>query len=167
MPKVVSTDQSLGQNTSRKYLKRVSITGLILSVLGLADATYLTIAHYSTTVSLVCPETKFVNCAKVTTSSYSMIHGVPVAVFGLVFFAVMILLQLPVAWESANQRLRSFRVLFAIVGMLSVFYLVYVELFKLNAICLYCTGAHILTFCVFAITLIGTSIIKPNNTPVT
>jgi len=167
MPKAVSTTQQYEQNIPSKYLKRISISGLILSVLGLADATYLTIAHYVSTVTLACPETKFVNCAKVTSSSYSMIHGVPVAVFGLIFFAVMIVLQLPVAWKSTNQRLRSFRVMFAIVGIMSVFYLVYVELFKLNAICLYCTGAHILTFCVFAITLIGTSIIKPNTNPVT
>jgi uncharacterized membrane protein len=38
-----------------------------------------------------------------------------------------------------------------IVGIVFVLYLIWAELFRINAICLYCTGVHILTFILFAL----------------
>jgi len=59
----------------------VRITALVLSLLGLADATYLTITHFEKQV-LVCPANSFINCLKVTTSAQSEILHIPVAVLG-------------------------------------------------------------------------------------
>ena len=42
-------------------------------------------------------------------------------------------------------------------GMLSVFYLVYVEVFKVDAICPFCTGVHVVTFLLFALLVIVAS----------
>lgn len=36
-------------------------------------------------------------------------------------------------------------------------YLVYVELFRVDAICLWCTAVHVLTFLLFVVTLLGGS----------
>jgi len=137
--------------------KTVSFIGLAFIVLGLADSIYLTIAHYTTAAVLACPESKFVNCARVTTSPYSEIHGIPVVIFGLIFFVIMGALYLPISWRSNNKQLIYLRMAVSTVGLISVFYLVYVELYKLNSICLYCTGVHIITFILFVITLIGTT----------
>jgi uncharacterized membrane protein len=38
-----------------------------------------------------------------------------------------------------------------IVGILFVLYLVWAELFRINAICLYCTGVHVITFILFGL----------------
>ncbi|HUC95694.1 MAG TPA: vitamin K epoxide reductase family protein, partial [Candidatus Saccharimonadia bacterium] len=130
------------------------------NLLGIADAAYLTIAHYSQSVVLACPTTTFINCAKVTSSSYSEIHGVPVSIFGLLFFIVMFNLQLPIFWTKRFAWIKWYRLAFAGLGMISVFWFVYVELYKLNAICLYCTGVHILTFFILVLTLIGTEILQ-------
>ena len=62
---------------------------LILPLAGLAVSAYLTVEHYSSSTTLACPETGVVNCVKVTTSSYSTLVGVPVALLGLLFFAAM------------------------------------------------------------------------------
>jgi uncharacterized membrane protein len=35
--------------------------------------------------------------------------------------------------------------------MVSVLYLLWAELFKIDAICLFCTGVHLLTFALFAL----------------
>jgi uncharacterized membrane protein len=124
---------------------------LTASVLGLLDAAYLTFEHYSSSTTLACSDTGTINCLKVTTSSYSKVAGVPVALLGLVFFVVMTALCLPVVWRSANRTVRRVRLAAVTVGMISVIYLVWVELFKVDAICLWCTGVHVLTFVLFAL----------------
>jgi len=144
-------------------INKISYTGLVFSLLGIADGTYLTVAHYSGIVQLACPDVGIINCAKVTSSSYSMIHGVPVALLGLIFFVVMFVLQLPFFWRSQADWFRYARLGFAILGIIFVFWFVYVELHLLRAICLYCTYVHILTFCLFVTTVIGTNHIKADT----
>lgn len=142
-----------------RQIKIISIIGVVLSMIGLADSIYLTIAHYTTPVILACPESKFINCAKVTSSHYSVIHGIPLAVLGLFFFTIMLILQLPKLWQIKSNIIWKIRLAFSSIGLITIFYLVYVELYKLKAICLYCTLTHIITFLLFALTLIGTSIL--------
>jgi len=82
---------------------------LALSVAGLAVSVYLTVDHFTTRSVLACPATASVNCAKVTTSAYASVLGIPVALYGLVFFVAMVALTLPYAWR--DPRLHSVRVL--------------------------------------------------------
>ena len=124
---------------------------LTVSVLGLIDAAYLTFEHYTSSRTLACSDTGAINCVKVTTSSYAKVAGVPVALLGLIFFVAMTALCLPVAWRSANRNVRRVRLAAVTVGMISVIYLVWVELFRVDAICLWCTGIHVLTFVLFAL----------------
>jgi uncharacterized membrane protein len=85
-----------------------------------------------------------------------MIHGVPVAVLGLVFFAVMAALQSPSAWRSPRAEVRVARLMWALVGVGTALWLIYAELFKIDAICLWCTAVHVLTLLVFITTVFGT-----------
>ena len=141
--------------TSRPAPPRWLVTGtLVVCVLGLLDAAYLTYEHYTSSTSLACSNTGAINCLKVTTSRWSTIAGVPVALLGLLFFVGMTALCLPVAWRSADLRLRGLRLAGVAVGMVSVLYLVWVELFKVDAICEWCTGVHVLTFALFALVVV-------------
>src|ERR1700722_6181294 len=74
-------------------------TNLALSLLGIADGVYLTIGHYTAHFTYACPTTSFINCESVTTSQYSMVFGIPVALLGLIFFVVMFFFQLPISWR--------------------------------------------------------------------
>jgi uncharacterized membrane protein len=134
--------------------------GTVLALVGIGLGIDLTIAHYTTPVILACPETGIINCAKVTTSSYATIMGAPLALLGLLYFIAMLPLQLPVAWRSQNIWLRRGRLALSASGILMVVWLIYVELFKLNAICLYCTGVHIVTVSLFILTAIGTALTR-------
>lgn len=87
---------------------------------------------------------------KVTTSKWSVIAGVPVAVLGLAYFVVMTIL---VAITSQSPALRVARLVGASAGVLMVIYLVYIELFQVNTICLWCTGVHVLTLVLFGAVL--------------
>jgi uncharacterized membrane protein len=129
--------------TSDRVAPRSAYVSLVLCVIGLGISIYLTYEHYTGNKTLACSENGKVNCAKVTTSQWSHIGGVPVAVFGLIFFVGMTVLCLPWVWRFPQ--LDALRVLGVIVGIGSALYLVWIELFKVDAICLWCTGVHIIT----------------------
>ncbi|MGO9853758.1 MAG: vitamin K epoxide reductase family protein [Acidimicrobiales bacterium] len=132
------------------------VVGTTASVLGLGVAGYLTYEHYTSSTSLACSDNGVVNCLKVTTSSYSEVAGVPVAVLGLAFFAVMLVLQLPPTWRRKEPAIRWGRMAWAVVGLGTVLYLFYAELFRIDAICLWCTSVHVLTLILFGSTLLAT-----------
>lgn len=126
------------------------LTTLILSLIGLADAVYLTIAHFSTSTVLLCPANSFVNCGEVTASPESEVFGVlPVAVLGLAFFVFMTAINSPWAWRS--RQLYWPRVASIVVGMGFVLYLLYAELIQIGKLCEYCTVVHVITFILFVL----------------
>jgi uncharacterized membrane protein len=147
-------------------------TTLGLSLAGLAVSAYLTVAHYTESALAACPENTTVNCAKVTTSPESMVWIFPVAVLGLVFYLFMTAATTPWAWRArpgadhpAGERARWAgraaavaaaalpwaRLGGVIVGIGFVLYLIYAELFLVDAICLWCTSVHVLTFLLFGL----------------
>ena len=129
----------------------VGVWALVPAVLGLAAATYLTIEHFTSSLTLACPESSTINCQKVTTSSYSHLLGVPVALGGAIYFVVMLALLSPPAW--AVRALDPVRVIAATLGVVSVLYLVWAELFRIDAICLWCTVVHVCTVWMFGAVL--------------
>jgi uncharacterized membrane protein len=137
-------------------------TTWVLSIVGLGVSTYLTIVHYSTAVSLACPESGTINCEKVVTSPQSVVFGIPVAVLGLAFYVFLVAANSPWAWRSRRPTLPwSFlasrpalywaRVASMVVGIVFVLYLIYTELFTIKAICLWCTSVHVITFFLFVL----------------
>lgn len=134
----------------------------LFALSGVGVSTYLTIAHYTTPKLLACPHVSILNCGKVTTSVYSSIFGLPLALLGLLFFIGLLPLQLPQVWRIKLPVIIWGRLAIATSGILMIFWLVYVELFKLNAICIYCTAVHIITLILFALTAFGTALIEDN-----
>jgi uncharacterized membrane protein len=123
---------------------------LLLSLCGLGIATYLTIAHFGH-VPLVCSNSGEINCQKVTTSTESYFLHIPVAMLGLGFYLTMTALNLPVAWRSTDRRVHIARLALLVLGMCFALYLVSAELLLIGAICLWCTGVHLVTFCLFVL----------------
>lgn len=128
-----------------------------LCVVGMFAASYLTWAHYTSASKLGCPDTGVINCTKVTTSPESVIAGVPVSVAGMCFFAVMAVLCSPWAWRSSIARVRLARVAASVVGVGMILWLLYVELFRLDAICLWCTAVHVITVLLFFTVAFGSA----------
>jgi uncharacterized membrane protein len=127
-----------------------------LAISGLGVSTYLTITHYDSSVPLACSDTGTINCALVTHSAESMVFGVfPVAVLGLAFYVFMAAATSPWAWRLKFPALTWIRIASVVVGIGFVLYLVYTELFTLDAICLWCTSVHVLTFVLFVLIVGG------------
>lgn len=130
-------------------------TALSLSALGLAVSIYLTYEHFTGSATLACSGTGQVDCLKVTTSQWSELLGIPVALLGLLFFAAMCVLCLPPVWRRTTRSLDLARIVATGVGLLMVFYLLWAEFFKIHAICLWCTGVHVITFVLFFTLIFG------------
>ena len=109
---------------------------LVLAVLGLGVAAYLTYVHYRG-IKPVCGLGG--NCEKVQTSQWADLAGVPVAVLGLGGYA-LILASLFVRGELG----RMAGALVALAGFGFSLYLTYRELFSIDAICPWCVTSAVL-----------------------
>jgi uncharacterized membrane protein len=148
------------QRTIPRWLAPLSLTWCVL---GLLTSAYLTYEHYTGSTTLACPASGAVDCAKVTSSAWSTILGVPVAPLGLVFFVVMRVLCRPSLLRRRSVALDVARLGFCGIGLLMALYLLWAELFQIHAICLWCTGVHILTFLLFVTLLFGLVLSEPES----
>jgi uncharacterized membrane protein len=138
---------------TRAVPRWIAISSLALSVVAVGLTTYLTVTHYTDPTALACPDTGIVNCTAVTTSSWSILFGVPVALLGLLWALGMAIVNSPWAWRAADRRLDALRITLSGAGAVMVLYLVYIELFRVDAICLWCTGVHLTAIGLFGVIL--------------
>jgi uncharacterized membrane protein len=130
----------------------LQLTVWVLSLFALGVSIYLTITHYDTSVTLACSDKGVINCAKVTTSTQSMVFGIfPVAVLGLAFYLFMAAINSPFGWRLDRREVKWLRLGSVIVGMGFVLYLIYAEVIQIGNICLWCTSVHVATFLIFAL----------------
>ncbi|OGM32828.1 hypothetical protein A2803_05785 [Candidatus Woesebacteria bacterium RIFCSPHIGHO2_01_FULL_44_21] len=107
---------------------------LFLSALGFLDSAFLTIQHYSRD-PLTCP--LFGGCEEVTSSIYSEVFGIPVALLGALYYGLIFLLSL-YSYLTNNRKALHLAGYFTPVGLLCSVYLVYLMFFVLGAVCFYC-----------------------------
>ena len=138
---------------------------LIAAIAGLGALTtaYLTFVKF-TQSSVACPTQ---SCDLVLSSEYAQIFGLPLALFGFLAYAGMVVFALaPYSVKSTqNKDLRSqlenwtWLLLLSGAIAMSVFsgYLIYLLLFKIKAVCLYCVASAIFSVSLLILTLIGRS----------
>ncbi len=151
-------------STPRRVPGWVPVASLGLSLTAVAIASYLTVAHYTDPAALACPDTGIINCALVTTSSWSAILGVPLAAVGLVWAVVMTGLTVPWVWRVGARWVDTTRLALSGAGAAMVLYLVYVELFRVGAICLWCSAMHLTAVCHFGV-ILGARAASPTALP--
>ena len=137
--------------TARSVAAWVPPITWILSFAGLAISGYLTFAHFAGEQYLACSSTGVVNCGVVTTSAQSYFLGAPVAVLGLVNYAVLAVLTSPWAWRWRLYWTHVVRLVLVVGSMAFVLWLVAAELLIIDHICLWCTGVHVVTFALFLV----------------
>jgi uncharacterized membrane protein len=136
----------------------VAPVSTVLALAGVGVSTYLTVAHYTDPTGELqfCSGTGTVDCGAVTTSAQSTFLGVPVALLGLLWFAGMLALCLPVAWRAEIRSVHLARLVGAIGGIGFVLWLIYAELIIIGAICVWCTVAHVIAFALFVVVVLTT-----------
>ena len=106
------------------------LAAALLALAGAAVAGYLTWAHFGDS-SVLCVAGG--GCETVQESEYAEIAGVPVALLGLGSYLTILAL---VAWDSVGARLAAASLAF--VGFLFSLYLLALQLFVIEAICIWC-----------------------------
>lgn len=127
--------------------------GLILAVL---DVIGLAIASYLSTVELqgqlpYCGGLS--GCEDVARSQYSRIDGIPVAVFGVCLS--LVLLTLAITWWRSNRyTLLLAHYGLSLAGVLFEIYFLYLQLFVIHAVCIWCTSYGLSLILRFVIALV-------------
>ncbi len=132
----------------------------VLAIAGMGVAAYLTYTHYADQ-PIACAGLS--GCAAVENSEYSTLLDIPVGLLGLLFSAGLLALvvarvaRLPLAEEWAP--LAAFSM--TLTGVAFAAYLTYIELFVLDAICIWCTSFAGIVTVAWLITLVD--VLAPIN----
>lgn len=124
---------------------------VILILIGLADAAYLSDIAF-TGASLVCNIAGLDGCNVVAQSAYSRVFGLPLASYGVVFYGGFLLLYL---YNQVRPHRREF-LLMALMGLIgAVFstYFLYVQIFLIKALCVYCVGSAVVSYLLAILTI--------------
>ncbi len=117
-----------------------------VSLIGLADAIYLTVEHISGR-SVRCTIVK--GCSEVLSSPYASFRGIPLALIGAIaYFTVFSLATLGAfGYRTAGKLL-----VFVVAGMLLVtLWLVYLQAFVIKAFCQFCLLSAVVTLVLTAL----------------
>ncbi len=122
---------------------------LIFAFAGLADSIYLA-QHESSGTPLICNIENLSGCNIVANSQYSRIFGIPTADFGVLFYSILFVLA---ALELAifDKLLRRVLQAFALVGLIVSVITTAVQIFLINALCVYCLASAVITVIIFVL----------------
>jgi len=140
-----------------RHLKIIAILFCVVSAIGLLDATYLTVKHYRGGI----PPCTIHGCEVVLTSPQSEIAGVPVALLGTLYYATILALMLAYM-ISKKETVVLHAAYITPAGFIASAYFVYLQLFVINAICLYCMASATTSTILF---ILGIYIIAKKRQP--
>lgn len=122
----------------------------VLDVVGLAIAAYLSVVELQGGVPACGP---IKGCEEVARSEYSRIAGIPVAVFGVGLS--LLLLTLALAWWRTNlYALLLAHYGLSLAGVIFEAYFIYLQVFVIGAVCVWCASYGLSLIARFVIALI-------------
>lgn len=114
--------------------RKLKIVFLCIALLGFLDASYLTVVHY---LHIIPPCYIVQGCETVTTSSYAVILGVPVAVLGALYYLVVFAAMLFYV-DTRKVLILPWITGVTTLGFLSSIWFLYVQGFVIGEWCMYC-----------------------------
>jgi uncharacterized membrane protein len=137
-------------STAKRTIAKLPIAAAIVALAGIADATYLTIHHY--TAEAVPCGAEF-DCEMVLTSKYADIGGIPLSIFGaLAYIVAFSLAVLSISGKRPTWNMYGIQAtMMAIVSG----YLIYVQHYYIHAWCQYCLISAATSFTLFLIFLVS------------
>lgn len=123
-----------------------SLIILILSIAGMGLGIFLIYHHYFG--AEICNINSYISCDTVNKSIYSEVYHIPVAAFGLGYFALVALLVL------LKKKILYVFVL-SLVAIVPSIALTYIELFVLHAICVFCESTKIVIVAIIIVSYVS------------
>lgn len=141
---------------SKPLLTKLAIAFLVISFIGFLDATYLTVQHYRG----LPPECSIIKgCEEVATSEYAVVLGVPVALLGVIYYLAILILSI-IYLDSKKESIIKLAALLTIAGLGASIWFVYLQLFIIKAICIYCMFSAATSTTLF---ILGLFVLKLNK----
>ncbi len=135
----------------RESWKRLYILSAAMAAAGVVVSAYLMDSEQVVS-SGFCEVGSRITCVDVLLSPYASFMGIPTAGYGLAWFAIALTLSI---LSTRSEKMRKPLLAWSILGLLGIAALVYVELAIINALCLFCTAAHILGVGIFSTSYIA------------
>lgn len=107
---------------------------IFVAFLGFVDASYLA---FNAVMNIATPCVISEGCDAVTTSAYSRIFGIPVAVLGATYYLAVFVAAARL-WQAGDARIARFMPLLTTVGLAASIWFVSVQAFVLKAWCSFC-----------------------------
>ena len=114
---------------------------IALSLVGIVLATYLLYNFYAPVPSTICNISSSINCNEITKGTLSLIFGIPVALIGLIGYAVILF--------SAITKKKTLALGMTAFGMLFCLRLTILEIFFVKVLCPVCIACQIIMLLVF------------------
>lgn len=123
----------------------------LLALVGVFLALYLTLYKVGIIGTLACSNSG--SCETVQTSRWATFLGLPVAAWGLGYYAVLLVVAFAGVQERWSESAGVSTALLLLTGWGVIFsaYLTYVELFVIHAICTWCVGSAVLVTLMFVV----------------
>jgi uncharacterized membrane protein len=134
-------------------------TATALSIIGLGVAGYLTYIHYAG-LKPVCEIAH--GCETVQSSQYATLLGVPVALLGLLSYAIVFASTL-----VRGERAAMAGFAMSLTACAFSLYLTYRELFTIHAICSWCVSSAIIFTLLAIVTTARLAVAQPRPAPLT
>jgi len=139
--------------------KKLLILIFVLAILGIIDSGYLTWEHFGQAIP-PCSIHWWIDCGKVLKSSYAEWRGIPVAVFGMTHYFLILGLS-SVLLQRHRSKIGWWLLVQAGLGLIFSVYFVLLQLFVLHALCLYCMASALISTAIFLTVL---NLIKDKRT---
>jgi uncharacterized membrane protein len=120
----------------------------MLALVGLLVATYLALYKVGVIGQLSC---SIGNCETVNTSRWAVLFHIPIAAWGVAFYAALLLVAIAGTAPRFADATGVSTLLVALTGWGVLFsgWLTYLELFVIHAICIWCVSSAAIVTCAF------------------
>src|SRR3984893_5885881 len=128
--------------------KRAALFALLCALVGLGASSAAAYTHYhmlyDPSYRSFCDVNETISCTQVYQSRFSTVRGVPVALFGAIWFACAALLSVTgfTARQSVRESVPGYLFVMSTLALAVVLYLGYASFFLLKAVCLLCLTTY-------------------------
>jgi uncharacterized membrane protein/protein-disulfide isomerase len=135
----------------------------VLALVGLAASLTSLYVHYQLLVqpnyASFCDINATVNCQQAYLSRYGSMWGVPVALFGAIWFAFVLVLAFLGSWapERVKESVPAYLFATTTVGLAVILYMAYAAFFVLKAVCVMCLTTYAAVIGLFIVSGLSSS----------
>ncbi len=115
-------------------MNRNDILKILLGI-GAVISAYLIYVHYFPG-ALICPNAGIISCATVLASSYSVVFGIPLAVYSLAWFVLALLF-------TQHRRLKHAAGIWMLIGIGGIIYSIF-AMYMVGKACIFCSTLDVI-----------------------